>query len=419
MRHTQDTASSLTVSAFDADRLRDDFPILKRTVNGKPLVYLDNAATTQKPSKVIDTLVEFYSQYNANVHRGIHTLSQEASELYENARISIQNYVNAASEKEIIFTTGTTGAINLVAASLSRHGLDAGDEIIVTELEHHSNIVPWQLACEQTGAILRVVPVLDDGTLDLESFKSLLGNKTKLVAVGHTSNALGTINPLAEIISLSHDAGALILVDGAQALPHTTVDVRELDADFFCFSAHKVYGPTGFGVLYGKESLLEKMAPYQGGGDMIETVSFEGTTYNSLPHKFEAGTPDIAGAIAFAAALDYVSAIGMENIRQHEQQLLHYATEQLHNLGGIRIIGQSARRASVVSFLIDDVHPYDTGTLLDGLGIAVRTGHHCAMPLMTKFNIPGTVRASFAMYNTTAEVDALVKGVERVKKVFS
>lgn len=419
MRHSQDTASSLTVSAFDADRLRDDFPILKRTVNGKPLVYLDNAATTQKPSKVIDTLVEFYSQYNANVHRGIHTLSQEASELYENARISIQNYVNAASEKEIIFTTGTTGAINLVAASLSRHGLDAGDEIIVTELEHHSNIVPWQLACEQTGAILRVVPVLDDGTLDLESFKSLLGDKTKLVAVGHTSNALGTINPLAEIISLSHDAGALILVDGAQALPHTTVDVRELDADFFCFSAHKVYGPTGFGVLYGKESLLEKMAPYQGGGDMIETVSFEGTTYNSLPHKFEAGTPDIAGAIAFAAALDYVSAIGMENIRQHEQQLLHYATEQLHNLGGIRIIGQSARRASVVSFLIDDVHPYDTGTLLDGLGIAVRTGHHCAMPLMTKFNIPGTVRASFAMYNTTAEVDALVKGVERVKKVFS
>ena len=397
MRDSSDIASNVAATPYDVQRLREDFPILKRTVNGQPLVYFDNAATTQKPRQVIDTITGFYTQYNANVHRGIHTLSQEASDLYEQARVTIQKYVNAASEKEIIFTTGTTGGINLVAASLTRSGLAEGDEIIVSELEHHSNIVPWQLACEQTGANLRVVPVLDDGTLDMDAFRSLLGERTKLVAVGHTSNALGTVNPVEEIITLAHDADALVLIDGAQALPHTKVDVHHLDADFFCFSAHKVYGPTGFGVLHGKEYLLDHMAPYQGGGDMIDTVSFEETTYNTLPHKFEAGTPDIAGAIAFAAALDYVSAIGMDSIRAHEKHILNYATDRLSSIEGLRIIGEAAEKASVISFLINDIHPYDAGTLLDGLGIAVRTGHHCAMPLMTRFNIPGTVRASFGV----------------------
>lgn len=412
-------AEHSATAPYDVDRVREDFPILQRTVNGRPLVYFDNAATTQKPRQVIDCLVHYYSHVNANVHRGIHTLSQEASDLYEKSRLTVQQFINAASEKEVIFTTGTTGGINLVATSMSRGDLKSGDEIIVTEMEHHSNIVPWQLACEQTGATLKVVPVLDNGTLDMEAFSDLLSEKTKLVSVGHTSNALGTINPIEDIIQLSHDAGALVLIDGAQAVPHAPVDVQTLDADFFCFSSHKVYGPTGFGILHGKEDLLERMAPYQGGGDMIETVSFESTTYNSLPHKFEAGTPDIAGAIAFAAALDYVSTLGISNIQLHEQHLVSYATQRLEELGYVRIIGDGSRKASVISFLIGDVHPYDAGTLLDGLGIAVRTGHHCAMPLMSKFQIPGTVRASFGLYSTVSEIDTLISGISRVQKMFS
>ena len=405
-------------SDFDVTKLRRDFPILSRTVHGEPLVYFDNAATTQKPRQVIDAISGFYSERNANVHRGIHSLSQEASDDYEAARSTIRHFINARSESEIIFTTGTTGAINLVSTALSRGRLSAGDEIIISGMEHHSNIVPWQIACEQTGAVLRVVDVLDDGTLDLDHYKSLLSARTVLVAIGHTSNAIGTIHPVGEIIAAAHSAGALVLIDGAQAVPHSRVDVQELDADFFAFSSHKVYGPTGFGVLYGKENLLDSLPPYQGGGDMIETVSFEGSTYSKLPHKFEAGTPNIAGAIGFAAALDYLAQIGMDDIQRHERSLVEYALEKLGAIDGLRVIGDGAPKASVVSFLIGDIHPYDAGTFLDRMGIAVRTGHHCAMPLMNRFCIPGTVRASFGLYNTKEEVDGLVDGIQKIQKVF-
>ncbi|NND70696.1 MAG: cysteine desulfurase [Rhodothermales bacterium] len=411
--------SELSDINYDVESVRNDFPILSRKIHDQDLVYFDNAATTQKPASVIQTLTRFYSEQNANVHRGIHTLSQEASDAFEAARGTIKKFINAASEQEVVFTTGTTGGINLVATALSRGILRPGDEIVISGMEHHSNIVPWQMACEYTGAILKVIDVLPDGTLDLEHYESLLTEKTRLVSIGHTSNAIGTIHPLKAIIDLAHSAEALVMVDGAQAVPHESVDVVALDADFFAFSSHKVYGPTGFGVLYGKKDLLEMLPPYQGGGDMIETVSFEKTTYNTLPFKFEAGTPNIAGAIAFAAAIDYLNEIGMDAVRKHEQGLIEYGLDALGSIPGMRIIGDGCPRASVISFLVGDIHPYDAGTFLDRMGIAVRTGHHCAMPLMNRFKIPGTIRASFGMYNTRSEIDALVKGVERVRGILA
>ena len=413
------TTSRISATGYDVERIRDDFPILSRKVYDENLIYLDNAASTQKPMTVIEAISSFYSEHNANVHRGIHRLSQEASELYEESRRTVQKFVNAESEQEVIFTTGTTGAINLVSTAMSRGMLQPGDEIIISGMEHHSNIVPWQIACEQTGAIRNVVNVLPDGTLDLEQYSSLLTDKTRVVSIGHTSNAIGTIHPLKEIIDLAHKADALVVVDGAQAVPHGVVDVQKLDVDFFAFSSHKVYGPTGFGILYGKQHLLDELPPYQGGGDMIESVSFSATTYNALPYKFEAGTPNIAGAVGFAAALDYLSTIGMDAIQAHEKQLLSYASDALRAIPDMRIVGDGSPKASVLSFLIGDIHPYDAGTFLDRMGIAVRTGHHCAMPLMTRFEIPGTIRASFGLYNTKAEVDVLVEAIDKVRRVLS
>ncbi|MBU2900460.1 aminotransferase class V-fold PLP-dependent enzyme [Maribacter dokdonensis] len=401
---------------LDIKKIREDFPILKREVNGKPLVYLDNAATSQTPQQVIDAIVDYYQNYNANIHRGVHTLSQEATDKYEQARLKIQKHFNAAKSYEIIFTSGTTHSINLVANGFSAL-IQKGDEVIVSAMEHHSNIVPWQMLCERTGAILKVIPMNQEGELLMDAYKELLSNKTKLVFCNHISNALGTINPIEEIIEKAHKVGAAVLIDGAQAAPHLVADVQALDVDFYTCSAHKICGPTGVGMLYGKEEWLNKLPPYQGGGEMIAEVTFEKTTYADLPHKFEAGTPNICGGIAFGAALDYMNAIGFEEIAKYEQALLEYATQELLKIDGLKIYGTAKNKTSVISFNIEGIHPYDMGSILDKLGIAVRTGHHCAQPIMDFFKIPGTVRASFAFYNTRDEVDVLIAGVLKAKSM--
>jgi cysteine desulfurase/selenocysteine lyase len=404
---------------FDVERIRRDFPILHTKVHGHPLVYLDNAATSQKPRSVIDALVRYYEGENANIHRGVHYLSQLATEEFEKARETVRGFVNAAQASEIIFTRGTTEAINLVAQTYGRVHVGAGDEVLITAMEHHSDIVPWQILCEEKGAKLRVAPINDAGELVLEDYEKLLGPRTKIVAVGHVSNALGTINPLKRMVALAHARGIPVLVDGAQAVPHLAVDVQDLDADFYAFSGHKMYGPTGIGVLYGKHALLDAMPPYQGGGDMISSVTFEKTAYNKLPHKFEAGTPDMAGVAGLKAAIEYMNGIGIARIAAREHDLLEYATEVVGALPGVRLIGTAREKASVLSFVLDEVHPHDIGTILDQQGIAVRTGHHCAQPVMERFQIPATVRASFAVYNTKAEVDALVRGIRKVREVFA
>jgi len=410
--------AGLPVLQYDVESIREDFPILRRLVYGKPLVYLDNAATTQKPQQVIDRIVRYYSEENSNVHRGVHFLSQLATEKYEAVRTTVKRFINANSEKEIVFTRGTTEGINLVARAWGRKYVKPGDEVIISAIEHHSDIVPWQMLCQDTGATLRIIPVSDSGELLIDEYARLLTSRTKIVAVGHASNALGTINPVKQIAAMAHDAGAIVVIDGAQGAPHITIDVQDIDCDFYAFSGHKVYGPTGIGVLWGRESILEEMPPYEGGGDMILSVTFEKTTYNALPYKFEAGTPDIAGVVGLGAALDYVSNIGIENIAAHEHDLLVYATRRLSEIEGLRIIGTAANKASVISFVLEGVHPHDIGTILDQEGIAVRTGHHCAQPLMMRFNVPATGRASFGMYNTRAEADALVTGLHKVREVF-
>ena len=392
--------------------IRADFPILSRKVNGQDLVYLDNAATSQTPTQVIDVIADYYQSYNANIHRGVHTLSQKATDKFEQARQSIQTHFNIRKSHEVIFTSGTTHSINLVAFGFGTL-LGPGDEVIVSALEHHANIVPWQMMCERSGAILRVIPMTDEGTLDIHAYKKLLNTKTKLVFVNHVSNALGTINPIEEIIQKAHKVGAAVLVDGAQACGHIKPDLQKLDVDFYTVSAHKLCGPTGIGMLYGKEKWLNKLPPYQGGGEMIDEVTFEKTTYADLPHKFEAGTPNICGGIAFGAALDYMNTIGFDAIGSYEDELLQYATEQLTQIEGLRIYGDNKHKTAVISFNIDSIHPYDVGTLLDKMGIAVRTGHHCAQPIMDYYKIPGTIRASFAFYNTKDEVDTFVNGVQR------
>jgi cysteine desulfurase/selenocysteine lyase len=405
-------------TAFDIHTVRKDFPILNREVNGKPLVYLDNAATSQTPEKVIDAIVDYYRRYNANIHRGVHTLSQEATDAYEQARLKIQKHFNAEKAHEIIFTSGTTEGINLVASSFATL-LNKGDEIVVSALEHHSNIVPWQMLCERTGALLKVIPMNQGGELIMEEYHKLLNSRTKLVFCNQVSNALGTVNPIREIIDAAHSVGAAVLIDGAQAAPHIKTDVQDLDMDFYVVSGHKMCGPTGVGVLYGKEEWLNKLPPYQGGGEMIAEVTFEKTTYADLPHKFEAGTPNISGGIAFGVALDYMNAIGFDAIAHYEHELLEYATEQLLAIEGLRIYGTGPEKTAVVSFNIDGLHPYDIGSILDKLGVAVRTGHHCAQPIMDFYKIPGTVRASFSFYNTKEEVDVLVAGVRQAKTMLS
>ena len=404
---------------LNPEQIRKDFPALHQQVNGRPLVYLDNAATTQKPAAVIQRLSQYYEKENSNIHRGAHFLSQQATEAYEKARQSAAAFMNAPGAHEVVFTRGTTESINLVASSFSRKFLRAGDEILVSAMEHHSNIVPWQMACGDRQARLKVIPVTDSGELDMNAFADLLSEKTRLVAVTHVSNALGTINPVKELIDLAHRNGIPVLIDGAQAAPHLPIDVQELGCDFYCFSAHKVYGPMGVGVLYGKEEWLERMPPYQGGGEMIREVRFEQTTYNDLPFKFEAGTPSVGDVLGMEAALDYVRGLGWEQNAAHEDRLVDYAMEQLSSLDNIRFIGMPAHRAGVISFLFKDIHPYDTGTILDKLGIAVRTGHHCAQPLMDRFGIPGTVRVSLAAYNTPGELDALTDGLRRIRTMFA
>ena len=404
---------------FDVDKIRADFPVLNQTINGKPLVYLDNAATSQKPQSVIDTLVSYYSTENANVHRGVHTLSQRATDDYEEARDKVKRFINAEKDDEIIFVRGTTEGINLISQTYGRSCIGEGDEIIISSMEHHSNIVPWQILCQEKGATLRVIPVNDLGELLLDEYELLFTAKTKLVSIVHQSNALGTINPAKEIVDISHGHGVPVLLDGAQAIAHMEVDVRELGCDFYAFSGHKLYGPTGIGVLYGKESILEEMPPYQAGGEMIKSVTFEETLYNVLPNKFEAGTPNIAGAIGLGAAIDYVETLGLEQIAAYESELLQYGTERLSSIEGLKIIGTADRKGSVISFVMEGVHPHDIGTILDAEGIAIRTGHHCAQPLMDRFAVPATARASFAFYNTKEEIDVLVKGIDRVIEVFS
>jgi len=409
------------VSHYDDVQLqfwRSDFPILKTKVHGKQLVYLDNAATTQKPLTVIETEQEYYRNYNANVHRGIHTLSQTATEAFEAARTKVQHLINAASPNEIIFVRGTTEGVNLVAQSYGRSRFQANDEIILSQMEHHSNIVPWQILCQQTGARLRIIPVNTIGELQMEVFESLLNEHTRLVAVTHVSNALGTINPVNEIIDQAHQRNIPVLLDGAQAIAHLPVDVQELDCDFYVFSGHKLYGPTGVGVLFGKAALLDAMPPYQGGGDMIRSVSFENTSYNTLPYKFEAGTPNIAGVSALGDAVDYVTSIGFEAIGEHEQALLSYATQRMGRIPGLRIIGTAVKKIGILSFVLEGIHPHDIGTILNNQGVAIRTGHHCTMPLMERLGLPGTARASFALYNTRKEVDALVEAIYKAKEVF-
>jgi cysteine desulfurase/selenocysteine lyase len=397
---------------FDVNEIRKDFPILERTINGQPLIYFDNAATSQTPNQVIEVISNYYRNYNSNIHRGVHALSQEATDVYENARQKIQHHFNAARAHEIIFTSGTTHSINIVASGYSKL-LQAGDELIASAMEHHSNIVPWQMLCDRTGALLKVVPMDEAGVLDIDAYKDLLSKKTKLVFVNHVSNALGTVNPIEEIIKLAHLSGAKVLIDGAQASPHIKADVQALEVDYYVTSAHKLCGPTGVGMLYGKEELLNQLPPYQGGGEMIAEVSFEKTTYADLPHKFEAGTPNIAGGIAFGAALDYMNAIRFETIAAYEQELLIYATEQLKEIDGVKIYGEAPNKTAVISFNVDDIHPYDIGSILDKMGIAVRTGHHCAQPIMDFYKIPGTIRISFSFYNTRKEIDTLIKGLKK------
>ena len=404
----------MTTTKLDSTKIRKDFPILSREVNGKPLVYLDNAATSQTPKQVIDVIVDYYQRYNANIHRGVHALSQEATDAYEQARIKIQQHFNIKASHEVLFTSGTTHAINLVANGFSSF-INEGDEVLVSAMEHHSNIVPWQMLCERTGATLKVIPMNKNGELVMEEFHSLLTERTQLVFCNHVSNALGTINPIKEIIDAAHKVGAAVLIDGAQAAPHIKADMQALDVDFYTVSAHKMCGPTGVGMLYGKTSWLQKLPPYQGGGEMIAEVTFEKTTYADLPHKFEAGTPNIAGGIAFGAAIDYMNSIGFSAIAQYEDELLAYATTALKKIEGLKIYGEAAKKAAVVSFNITGIHPYDIGTILDKLGIAVRTGHHCAQPIMDFYQIPGTVRASFSFYNTKEEIDQLVSAVERAR----
>jgi len=399
--------------------IRKQFPILNREVKGKPLVYFDNAATSQKPQVVIDALVNYYTTYNANIHRGIHTLAEEATAAYEATRDAVQKFINASSREEIIFTRGTTEGINLVAYTWGRQHIKEGDEIIISGMEHHSNIVPWQVLCEEKKAVLKIIPITDEGELDLEVYKKLLTSKTKIVSVVHASNSLGTVNPVKEIIKSAHEIGAVVLIDGAQSTVHLDIDVKKMDCDFFVCSSHKLYGPTGAGILYGKKSLLESMPVFQGGGEMIKEVTFEKTTFNDLPYKYEAGTPNIADVIAFKAALDFIQKTGKENIRLHEEELLHYATEQLQQIPSLKIIGTAKEKVSVISFVIDRVHPQDIGILLDNQGIAVRTGHHCTQPVMDCFHIPGTARASFAVYNTKEEIDALIKGLHKTIKMLS
>ncbi|MEL6973879.1 MAG: cysteine desulfurase [Bacteroidota bacterium] len=401
---------------LDVEKIRKDFPILKREVNGKPLIYLDNAATSQTPKQVIDCIVHYYQNLNANIHRGVHTLSQEATDAYEAARKTIQTHYNIAHSHEVIMTSGTTHSINLVANGFSSF-LKSGDEILVSAMEHHSNIVPWQMLAERTGAVLKVIPMNENGELVMEAYHDLLGDKTKLVFCNHVSNALGTVNPIAEIVQAAHKYDAAVLIDGAQAAPHIKVDLQALDVDFYTMSAHKVCGPTGIGMLYGKQKWLNALPPYQGGGEMIAEVTFEKTTYADLPHKFEAGTPNICGGIAFGAALDYMNAIGFEAIAAYEAELLAYATEKLLEIEGMKIYGTAAEKTSVISFNIQGIHPYDIGTILDKLGVAVRTGHHCAQPIMDYYKIPGTVRASFSFYNTMAEVDVLVESVKKAQSM--
>ena len=405
------------MSVLDIVKIRKDFPILDEKINGKDLVYFDNAATTQKPSVVLEALANYYGHYNANIHRGIHFLAEKATAAFEDSRTSIQYFLNAEHREEIILTYGTTDGINLVAQTFGRKFLKEGDEIIISTLEHHSNIVPWQMLCEEKGCILKVIPIDNNGDLILEEYEKMLSEKTKFVSVIHVSNALGTINDIKFIIEKAHEVGAKVLIDGAQAVSHLTIDVQALDTDFYVFSAHKIFGPTGMGVLYGKKDLLNSMPPYRGGGEMIKEVTFEKTTYNELPYKFEAGTPNIADVVAVKFAIDYINVLGKENIAAYEEKLLKYATEQFSEIGGLRIVGQAKEKVSVVSFVLDGIHPQDIGVILDQQGIAIRTGHHCTQPLMNRFKIPGTSRASFAVYNTTEEIDKLVKGIHKVKKM--
>lgn len=403
---------------FRVENIRMDFPILNQTVRGKPLVYLDNAATTQKPRAVIDAVSSLYEHDFSNVHRGVHTLSERSTQAYEGAREKVRRFINAASEQEIIFVRGTTEAINLVAQSYGNANFRPGDEVLITAMEHHSNIVPWQMLCQRTGALLKVAPIDLNGELRVDQYKALLSDKTRLVAVAHMSNALGTINPVEELIALAHQRNLPVLLDGAQAIPHLPVDVAKLDCDFYAFSGHKLYGPTGIGVLYGKKALLEAMPPYQGGGDMIRRVTFENTEYNSLPYKFEAGTPSIADAVGLGAALDYLEQVGVQAIVEHERRLLEYATEKASEIDGLKLIGTAANKGAILSFTLDRVHPHDIGTVLDHFGIAIRAGHHCAMPVMDFFKVPATARASFAMYNTLEEIDVLMMGLQKVIEVF-
>ncbi len=410
--------TALHKSGFPINDIRSDFPILSEKIYGKPLVYLDNGASAQKPIQVIKAISGVYEARYANVHRGVHYLSQVATDDMEAAREKVRGFINARSEREVIFVRGATEGINLVASSWGRANLTVGDEIILSQMEHHSNIVPWQLIADITGAIIKVIPINDAGELEIEVFQNLLSEKTKMVAITHVSNALGTIVPLEQVIKKSHDAGALVLVDGCQAAPHLQVDVQELDADFYVFSGHKIYGPSGIGVLYGKESLLESMPPYQGGGEMIDTVSFSGSTWADLPFKFEAGTPNIADAIGIGNAIDYVSALGLTSIMEHEEALLSYATEKLKAINSIRIIGNASKKAAIISFVMGDIHPHDIGTILDRQGVAVRTGHHCAQPVMERYDISATVRASFALYNTFEEIDSFASSLSKVKEIF-
>jgi cysteine desulfurase/selenocysteine lyase len=413
------TLSSAVTAGFDVERVRADFPVLKQTVHGKPLVYLDSAATAQKPHSVVEAIRRFHEVDCANIHRGVHELSQRSTAAYEETRAKAKKFLNARTKNELIFVRGATEGINLVASSWGRKNVKAGDEIVISAMEHHSNIVPWQMLCEETGARLRVIPMNDRGELLLEEYEKLLNPRTRMVAVAHVSNALGTINPVRQMVEMAHQAGALALLDGAQAAPHMKVDVVALDADFYTFSGHKVCGPTGIGILYGKTKLLNAMPPYQGGGDMIRTVTFEKTTYNDLPYKFEAGTPNIAGGIGLGAALDYVTRIGLDKISAYEHELLEYGTEKLLQIPGLRLIGTAREKAAVLSFVMEGIHPHDIGTVLDRQGIAVRTGHHCAQPVMDRFQIPATTRASLAFYNTVGEIDALAAGLKKVKEIFS
>jgi cysteine desulfurase / selenocysteine lyase len=405
--------------SFDVERVRRDFPILQRKIRGRDLVYLDNAATSQKPKAVIDAVTRYYECDNANIHRGVHYLAEQATAEFESARKTVQSFLNARHPEEIVFVRGATEAINLVAQTYGRAHVSAGDEVVITALEHHSNIVPWQILCEEKGAHLRVVPINDDGELILEEFDRLLGPRTKIVAVSHISNALGTVIPIAKITQMAHARNIPVLVDGAQAVPRLSVDLQKLDCDFYAFSGHKTYGPTGIGVLYGKSKLLNAMPPYQGGGDMISSVTFEKTTYNKIPHKFEAGTPDMSGAVGLSAALEYLNGLGIDNVAAHESDLLAYATDAISTIPGIRVVGTAEEKAGVLSFVMDGIHPHDIGTILDQEGIAIRTGHHCAQPVMERFGIDATARASFGVYNTKREIDTLLSGIEKVKEVFA